>query len=387
MRVVGAIAGVELRRFLRDRSNLFFVFVFPLILVVLIGSQFGAASSSGRVVISGSDSSLRAALVAELEEAAVTVSYADADAASEQIARGRVDLGLELTDEAAAAFDADEDLTVVVTSSSSGGAIATRQQVDRALNALQLRLRQEAALVGAGADPAAVDEALEDAEAQVVAPTVTVTNTSSISEAFAGASGFTVGASAQVLLFVFLNSLAGSATMIQARKYRVVARTLAAPVATVQVIGGEALGRWVIAMVQGLYIMLGTALLFGVEWGNLALSTLILALFAAVAAGAAMVVGSALDNDSAASGLGVGLGLVLAALGGCMLPLELFPDTLQTVALFTPHAWAYQAFAEVTRRGGTFADIAGDLAVLLAFAVVLMALGSVLLRRSLARAI
>jgi ABC-2 type transport system permease protein len=27
------VAGVELRRFLRDRSNIFFVFVFPLLLV------------------------------------------------------------------------------------------------------------------------------------------------------------------------------------------------------------------------------------------------------------------------------------------------------------------------------------------------------------------
>jgi ABC-2 type transport system permease protein len=36
-----AIARTELVRLFRDRSNLFFVFLFPLLLVVLIGAGFG----------------------------------------------------------------------------------------------------------------------------------------------------------------------------------------------------------------------------------------------------------------------------------------------------------------------------------------------------------
>lgn len=61
--------------------------------------------------------------------------------------------------------------------------------------------------------------------------------------------------------------------------------------------------------------------LFGVGWGSLWLASLVLATFSVVAAAAAMLIGSLLDNASAASSAGVGLGLVLAALGGCMLPL------------------------------------------------------------------
>ena len=36
-----AIAGTAVRRLFRDRANIFFVFVFPMLLVVLIGTQFG----------------------------------------------------------------------------------------------------------------------------------------------------------------------------------------------------------------------------------------------------------------------------------------------------------------------------------------------------------
>jgi ABC-2 type transport system permease protein len=50
-------------------------------------------------------------------------------------------------------------------------------------------------------------------------------------------------------------------------------------------------------------------------------------------------------------------------------------------------AWASEAFAEIQRHNGTLVDILPQLGVLLAFAVVLLVLGSWSLRRSLARAI
>jgi ABC-2 type transport system permease protein len=132
--------------------------------------------------------------------------------------------------------------------------------------------------------------------------------------------------------------------------------------------------------------MVASSLLFGVTWGSLPLSLLVVVLFSLVAAGAAILLGSLMGNEGAAGGLGVGLGLVLAALGGSMLPLELFPDALRRVADLTPHAWAYDAFAEIQRRGGTLVDVLPQLGVLAAMGLGLAALGAWALRRSLARA-
>ena len=50
MRNALTVAGVELRLFLRDRSNIFFVFIFPLLLVVMIGAQFGEGADDARYV-------------------------------------------------------------------------------------------------------------------------------------------------------------------------------------------------------------------------------------------------------------------------------------------------------------------------------------------------
>ena len=87
---------------------------------------------------------------------------------------------------------------------------------------------------------------------------------------------------------------------------------------------------------------------------------------AAGSLGVLVLFGSLVDNEGAASGIGVGLGLVMAGLGGGMVPLELFSDTLRTVSKLTPHSWAYEAFAEIQRHNGTLVDILPQLAALTA---------------------
>ena len=387
MKAIGAIAGVELRRFLRDRSNIFFVFVFPLLLVMVIGLQFGGDGDDGRVAIAGGNGALRSELEAALEDDGVAVSSAGADEVREQVARGRIDAGVFLTEEVTTAFDAGDDIVLEVVTGSQQGAQATTERVRTAAARIALERGQVAALAGEGIGPARAGAALAAASLSLTPPRLAVVDADEVAQEFEGLGQFDQGATAQTLLFVFVASLAGSATLIQARRLGVLRRTLAAPVSAGQAILGQVMGRFTIAGFQGAYIIGATILLFGVDWGRLWLVLVVVGAFSLVAAGAAMLIGSLLDNDAAASSAGVGLGLVLAALGGCMLPLELFPDTLQTVAHVTPHAWAYEALAEVQRRGAGVGDIVPQLAVLAAMAGGLLLLGTWALRRSLARAL
>lgn len=388
MRAALAIGGVELRRFFRDRGNLFFVFIFPLLLVTFIGMQFGGDAGRSRVALAGEASELRTDLVEVLEGERVAVTLADADVVREQLARGRTDVGVFVSAASATAYAAGEPVELEVVMSSQTSAQAAMQRVRTAVQAVASERAQVAALVGAGVERSEALEALAQAEQAVTPPRLEVVDVDEVSQQFQGLAGqFDLGAVQQTLLFVFLISLAGSATLIQARRLGVMSRTLAAPVSAGQAVGGQVLGRLAIALFQGGYIMLGTTLLFGVQWGNIGLALLIVAVFALVSAAAAMIIGSVMDNDSAASGVGVGVGLVVAAIGGSMLPPELFPETLRTVAKVTPHNWAYQAFAEVQRHNGTLADILPALGVLAAMAAVLLVLGTWLLRRSLARAL
>lgn len=386
MRAPLAIAGTELRRFVRDRSNIFFALIFPLLLVVVIGLQFGGGGPSGRVALAGSDGELSTALAAELSDAGGTVTATDTEDMRELVARGRVDVGLLVDDDAEEAFAAGEPTEIELISTSDAGAPAGVQLVRTALQTLSLDHTQLAALTDAGVPAAEADAALSEARQAVAPVELRVVDVDEIAQELGGLGQFDLGAATMVLLFVFLSTLGSGVTLIQSRRLGVQGRVLAAPVSGTQAILGQVLGRWVIASFQGVYIMVASVLVFGVDFGDVGLALLIVLVFGLVATGAAMVLGSLMDHEGAANGVSVGLGLVLAALGGCMFPLELMPDTLRTVAHATPHAWGYEAFAEIQRHEGGLVDIAPQLGVLATMALLLVLLGAWALRRSVARA-
>jgi len=386
MRPVLAIAGTELRRFARDRSNIFFSLIFPLLLVVVIGLQFGGQGGTARVVIAGEGGELRSALTTELEDADATVSTGDADAMREQVARGRADVGLLVADDAEQSFAAGRPAEIELIVSSEAGAPGAVQVVLTALQTLSLDQTELSVLTSRGVPEGEATAALDQARADVAPIDISVVDVDDIAQELGGLGQFDLGAATMLLLFVFLSTLGSAVTLIQSRRLGVQRRVLAAPVSGTQAILGQMLGRWVIASAQGVYIMVASIVLFDVDFGSLPLALLILLVFGAVATGAAMLLGAVMDNEGAANGVAVGGGLVLAALGGCMFPLEMFPDTLRTVADVTPHAWGYEAFAEIQRHDGGLLDIAPQLGVLAAMAIGLVLLGALALRRSAARA-
>ncbi|HHU10704.1 MAG TPA: ABC transporter permease [Intrasporangiaceae bacterium] len=386
MSSVLAVCGVELRRFLADRSNIFFVFIFPLALVFFVGSQFGGGGPGGSVVVVGSDSPLRTALVSQLDRLALEVKTADGDEMRELVARGGADVGVVIPPEAVTALDSGGEPVLEIIAGSQSNAPAIAQVVRNAGSAATLRVGQERALAQAGASEADIGAALDRADAQVDAARVTVEDTSGLAQQFRGLGQFDLGAAGQLLLFTFLTTLAGAVTVIQARRQGVVKRIMSAPVTSGQALVGLALGRLVIALFQGGYIILATWLLFRVNWGDPLAVGVLLLLFGLVAAGLSMILGVLADNEGLATGLSVGGGLVLGALGGSMVPLEIFPETMRKLAHLTPHAWGYDAMAEIQRHGGGVLDVLPQLGVLAAMAAVALALGAWLLRRSLARA-
>ena len=67
-----------------------------------------------------------------------------------------------------------------------------------------------------------------------------------------------------------------------------------------------------------------------------------------------------------------------------MVPLEVLPETIRTVAQFTPQGWAMLGFRDL-QWGGSIRDIADNLGVLVAMGIGLAAVASWLLRRTVTR--
>jgi ABC-2 type transport system permease protein len=196
--------------------------------------------------------------------------------------------------------------------------------------------------------------------------------------------GFTLGAQGQLVLFMFLTSLTGATQLILSRQLGVSRRMLSTPTPMPTILLGEALGRFGVAAFQGIFIVAATAIGFGVAWGDALGVAAVVGAFALVGAGVAMLIGAVSNNAEQAGSVGVFAGLGVAALGGSMVPPEVFPEIMQTVSWLTPHRWALDAFRDLV-AGATLLDILVPLGVLLAFGAVLLAVATWRLRAALTR--
>ena len=391
MRKVLAIGWVNIVRFMRERANLFFVFAFPLLLILLLGAMYGSGfDTKVGVLVEGDGGVLADRLVAAIEDLdETTVVEFDSEAGlTDAVQRARVDGGVVVPEDYDAAILGGGTTRVsFIGSPTDQTAQLLGVSVSEVLAAEMAPVR--AARFAAAETSRGFDEVL--AQARTVVPQsqrVSVTYREAgepLFEGFDELGAFDLGASQQLVLFMFLTSLAGSAALIETRRLGVARRMLSTPTSTLVVVGGEAIGRFAVAIIQGVYIMVGTLLIFGVNWGDPLGAIAILVVFAMVGAGAAMLMGSIFHNDQQAGGLGVLLALGLAALGGSMVPIEIFPEAIKTVAKFTPHSWAIDAFSELVRRDGTLLDILPQLGVLAGFATVFLLLATWRLRRVLTR--
>ncbi|MEO6081954.1 MAG: ABC transporter permease [Umezawaea sp.] len=378
-----AIAGMNLRRIFRDRTSLFFVFVLPLMLVLILGAAFGGPSTPKLGVLVANSRHLLDALRAEpglrVEEVAEEAELRTA------VERGELAAGLVVPPSLSATVAAGgvAELRLVVRQDSGGR--QTRLLVAGVLARENARLASGVFVAGLNSTDLDAELSTVDLVAEAVPP-VSVSTTTTGEALFPADLGvFSLGASSQLLLFMFLTAMNSSVALIESRRLGLSRRMVATPTSTTTIVLGEGLGRVAIALVQGVFIVAGTSLLFGVRWGDPVATGALLLLFALVAGGAGMLLGSVFRTEQQAGGFGVLLALGLAALGGCMVPLEFFGGTMRDIALLTPHAWANQGFAELAHNGGNLLDVLPQLGVLACYAAVLFALGAWRLRTVLTR--
>jgi len=374
------VAGAELRRWSRDRSNVFFVFILPIAIIVLVGSLYGvgAAPAVGLVAAGAAGDELASRLGVDID----VVRLADVDDLAARVERGTLEAGVVVPDDFATRLLAGEEVElgfVARPGSLLGPAVLAAATEQAAV------YRAAAFAAGVtGGDPSALVSLAGGVAAGT--PAVEVAARTAGESALPPTLGrFDIAAPSQLVLFMFLTALTGAVVLIGTRRLGVARRMLATPTSAGTIVAGEALARFAISLVQGVYIVAVTAALFGVTWGDPWGAAAVVLLFGAASAGTAMLMGALFSTEQQAGGVGVMAGIGVAALGGSMVPLEFYGPAMRTVAHLTPHAWALDAFAVLIREGGGPGDIVGQLGVLAAFAAALLALASVVLRRALTR--
>ncbi|WP_286230512.1 ABC transporter permease [Neobacillus mesonae] len=164
-------------------------------------------------------------------------------------------------------------------------------------------------------------------------------------------------AAAMGVMFLLMTVVQGITMMIREKEETVYQRLLITNLTYPHYLFGKMVGLIILCLIQAFIIILGTRFLFGVDWGS-SVSGVIIMTFAFVinACGLGMLAGAVIKTEK---GFNVGgmLGTqIMAAIGGSMVPLYIFPDWVVSATKFLPNGLALQTYLKLM-SGSALPDI------------------------------
>ena len=180
----------------------------------------------------------------------------------------------------------------------------------------------------------------------------------------------------QLITWVFIPLIGLSELFAYERQKGTLRRILTTPTRKVTYIFGTIFGQVLIALAQMALLVGFGILVMKLNWGQ-NIPALIAMLVAGALAAAALgtMLGTFVKSAAQAQGLSIMLGMVMALMGGCWYPLELFPQAVRNVVKVLPTTWAMQGLLDIVLRGQGLAAILPEAGVLLGFAAVFFGIG------------
>ncbi|MHB1237236.1 MAG: ABC transporter permease [Gallionella sp.] len=134
-----------------------------------------------------------------------------------------------------------------------------------------------------------------------------------------------------------------------------------------------AVGVWLMPLLGGDALSLA-----GIHWGALMLVLLAVSM---AAIGLALALASLVRTHAQASALGPIVNILMAAIGGVMVPKFIMPEVMQRLAEFSPMNWGLEGMLAVLLRGSDMAGVLFPAAKLMGFATIMVIIAVVFFRR------
>ena len=183
------------------------------------------------------------------------------------------------------------------------------------------------------------------------------------------------------LMFLMYTVSYGGRSILAERAGGTLSRLMISPTQTVQVLGGKVLGIFLMGVAQVGILILASAILFQVKWGNpIGIAVLILAaVFGATGWGTLITAFARTPTQVANTGTIVML--IFSILGGSFINLENFPPFIQTISKITPITWGSDGFTTLA-LGGTLSNLVEPITALLVMGTVLFGVAVVIFNRN-----
>jgi ABC-2 type transport system permease protein len=183
-------------------------------------------------------------------------------------------------------------------------------------------------------------------------------------------SGFQQAVPGMMTMFLLLVMFTtGGITLYQERSRGILRRLASSPMSRSSVVLGKTLARVAIGVEQIVVAMIAGAFLFKIDWGpHILIVIAVLFAYAVLAALGGMLLGNFGKSEGQIVAIGVILSNGMAAVGGCMWPIEITPEWAQKVSLFLPTGWVMGAMHKLVSFGDSPFSILPHLTALVAAA-------------------
>ncbi len=438
MSAIWALATKDLRLLLRDKTGFFFVFVFPLIFAVFFGAIFSRAGGGGGeiprldVVVVNLDASPEAASFMDDLRQAPELRVREAvsrQEAVEHVLKGRfaayllipegygrdqqflfmgtpatlevgIDpsrsmetgmlqgilhriafsrLGRTMTDPAVVRPRIAATRAMLAAPGVLGGGQGVPSQLREFFDSLDgLMIEVERQQGESPADAAGVRESTE-AAFMPVAIKVTEVRREQARRDFP-VNYFAVSFPQGMIWGVMGCSMGFAASLLTERQRGTLSRLLVSPMPRHAVLLGKALACFLTTVAMFAFLLAVAVVVFRVEILNPGLLVLAVVSVSAGFVGIMMLISTIARTEAAASGLGWGVLMVLAMLGGAAVPLFVMPAWVQTASHISPMRWAIRALEGGIFRPFELSDMLLPCGVMLGLGVAGMVAGSMLFR-------
>ena len=186
----------------------------------------------------------------------------------------------------------------------------------------------------------------------------------------------------QGVVWGLLGATAGFALgLVLERRRGTLRRLLASPLGWTKILGGRALACFFFCLIMSFLLILVGALFFGVQVQQPGLMLLVLLAIALCFTGVMMITASLGRTEASVGGIGWGMNLLMAMLGGGMVPLFFMPHWMQQVGVISPVRWAVLGIEGCLWRGFTLSELLLPIGVLVTIGLGCLGLGVTLLKR------
>ena len=184
------------------------------------------------------------------------------------------------------------------------------------------------------------------------------------------------------VMFLLFGAVGNSGTLLEEEENQTLERLMCSELSMVQLLAGKWLLMTIVGIVQVTIMFAWAQLAFGVDLlGHLSGFAVMTVVTAGAASSFALTLAALCTNRAQLNAVAVILILSMSALGGSMVPRYVMSETMQQIGKITFNAWALDGYIKVFWRDLPLGELAPELTVLAATAIVLFGAARLLARR------